>query len=91
MQAYTEKAFYGWGYLRSEVQETPQKIIEQYRKEVNPNVWVHSIDLAGYGTQQFIGKNTNLIGGWSERVLQFIQLAEEGMDTLVKEIESYKW
>ena len=91
MQAYTEKVYYGWGYSRSEVQETPQKIIEQYRKEVNPNVFVHSVDLAGYGTVQFIGKNTNLIGGWSERVLQFIQLAEEGMDTLVKEIESYKW
>ena len=45
----------------------------------------------GYGTQQFQGHNTNIIAGWSEKVLTFITLVEEGGDSLEKTILSYKW
>ena len=89
MQAYTERVYVGWGYSRREV-ESPQQIIERYRREVNPNVFVHSVDLAGYGTQQFVGKNTNLIAGWSDRLLEFIHMAEHGFESVVDAIENYQ-
>lgn len=71
-------------------QRPVQSLADKYRKEINKDLWVHGIDLQGYGTQQFIGKNTNIIAGWSERVLEFISLAEQGVDTQVKRIENYK-
>jgi 60 kDa SS-A/Ro ribonucleoprotein len=67
-----------------------QRLMERYRKEANRDVWVHSFDLSGYGTQLFAGKNINLMSGWSDKALQFIRLAEEGADSLVKTIESYR-
>jgi hypothetical protein len=45
--------------------------------------------LAGYGTQQFFGGKTNIIAGWSEKILDFILLAEEGTGSLIKRIERY--
>lgn len=67
-----------------------QSVAEKYRRELNPDVWVHAIDLQGYGTQQFKGNRTNIIAGWSERTLEFIALAEQGVDTLRRRIETYK-
>ena len=66
-----------------------QKIADIYRKHMNKDFWVHAIDLMGYGTQQFAGRKTNIIAGWSEKVFEFILLAEQGEDTLVKRIENY--
>lgn len=76
----------GWrgGYMH-----TCQSLVDKYRNKVNKNLWVHAIDLQGYGTQQFIGGKTNIIAGWSERLLEFINLAERGIDTQVKHIEEY--
>ena len=68
-----------------------QSYADQYRRELNPDCWVHAIDLMGYGTQQFCGKNTNVIAGWSEKVFDFILLAEQGEGTLEKRIEEYEW
>ena len=70
--------------------DTVQSIVKKYRERVNPNFWVHAIDLQGYGTQQFIGERTNVIAGWSEKIFEFITLAEQGIDTLEKRIENYK-
>jgi 60 kDa SS-A/Ro ribonucleoprotein len=67
---------------------TCQHYVEQYKK-INPNVWVHGIDLQGYGTQQFMGKNVNLISGWSEKVFDFINTAEFGLGTMLNKIEGY--
>jgi hypothetical protein len=69
---------------------TCQGLVDQYRKQCNPDLWVHAVDLQGYGTQQFIGSQINLIAGWSEKVLEFINLAEQGATTLVEKIASYK-
>lgn len=69
---------------------TCQTLADKYRNTINPNLWVHAIDLQGYGTQQFIGAKTNIIAGWSEKILEFIQLAEEGIDTQVKRINDYQ-
>lgn len=67
-----------------------QGYADEYRLKVNPDLWVHAVDLQGYGTQQFVGKNTNIIAGWSEKLLEFIDLAEQGIDTQVKRIANYE-
>jgi len=69
------------------LEATVQGHVDTYRRKYNENFWVHGIDLQGYGTQQFCGKRFNLIAGWSERVLSFINLAEAGIGTLVDMIE----
>ena len=69
---------------------TVQRFINKYNKKNNTDIWVHAIDLQGYGTQQFIGKRFNLIAGWGDSVLEFIHTAEQGLDSLVKRIENYE-
>ena len=69
--------------------KTCQQFVELYKKEVNSNVWVHAVDLQGYGTQQFMGKNVNIVAGWNEKIFDFIHLAEQGFDKIVKVIENY--
>lgn len=51
----------------------------------------HAVDLQGYGTQQFSGPHTNIISGWSEKVFDFILLAEQGEGNLEKRIAEYVW
>jgi len=68
---------------------TVQSLADQYRKQTGNDIWVHAIDLQGYGTQQFTGKKTNIIAGWSEKIFEFIILAEKGEGTLLKRIEEY--
>lgn len=68
-----------------------QTFADEYRKSVNSDLWVHAIDIQGYGTQQFCGAKTNIIAGWSEKVFNFILLAEQGAGTLEKTIAEYEW
>lgn len=76
---------------REYVHETVQSIANLYRKKSGKDIWVHAIDLQGYGTQQFHGSKTNIIAGWSEKVMDFILLAEQGAGTLEKTIEQYAY
>lgn len=72
--------------------KTIQSITSEYRKIVNPDVHVYSIDLAGYGTVQWLeDKNTHLLSGWSEKIFSYIPLVEEGKEKLVETIEKYQW
>jgi len=75
--------------INAKYDHTCQRYVDEYRRTVNPDVWVHAIDLQGYGTQQFKGKNINLIAGWSEKVLEFMHTAECGIETLMQKIENY--
>ena len=70
---------------------TVQSYADQYRHKTGNDIWVHAIDLQGYGTQQFHGPKTNIIAGWSEKVFDFILLAEEGVGSLEKKISEYTW
>ena len=76
-------------HSRGGFRQTVQVTADQYREKYNPDLWVHAVDLMGYGTQQFVGPRFDLIAGWSERVLPFITLAEKGLDTLVDHISRY--
>lgn len=66
-----------------------QKYVEEYKRKINPNVWVHAIDMQGYGTQQFYGERVNIIAGWSEKILDFIYQVEEGNGSIISKIENY--
>ena len=68
-----------------------QALADEYRRQTGNDLWVHAIDLQGYGTQQFHGPKTNIIAGWSEKVFDFIQLAEQGEGTLEQTITDYQW
>lgn len=76
---------YSWGG------KTVQAYADEYRKRTGNDIWVHAIDLQGYGTQQFHGRKTNIIAGWSEKVFDFIKLAEQGEGNLEKVIENYTY
>jgi hypothetical protein len=75
---------YGWS-------RPVQTIADEYRRISGNDIWVHAIDLQGYGTQQFHGAKTNIIAGWSEKVFEFIKLAEQGEGNLERAIEGYTY
>ena len=77
-----------WDYKCWGNEKTTQSYVDEYRRTINPDFWVHAIDLQGYGTQQFIGGKTNIIAGWSERVLEFVDMAEKGLGNIVSTIEN---
>ena len=68
-----------------------QTVADEYRRKTGNDIWVHAIDLQGYGTQQFHGKKTNVIAGWSEKVFAFIKIAEQGEGNLERTIEQYTY
>lgn len=72
---------YGWS-------RPVQAVADEYRRLTNNDIWVHAVDLMGYGTQQFKGKKTNIIAGWSEKLFDFIGFAEMGEGGIVKLIEN---
>ena len=57
---------------------TIQSMINRYRMAVNPDAWVHSIDLQGHGQAQLDtgAKRVQCLSGWSEQVFSLIQAAE---------------
>ena len=65
--------------------------LDKYKKEVNPNVWVHSIDVRSNGTgQQFDPKNpkVSLMGGFTNDLLGMSIKAEQGVKEGKTAVES---
>lgn len=56
----------------------------KYRRQVNPAAYLYSVDLAGYGTSQFIpaDRQTVLLAGWHESVFEFVRHHENGSSAL---------
>lgn len=61
---------------------------EQYKREVNPNAYLYSFDLAGYGTTQVPEDDPHVltIAGWSESILKYVPYFETEKETVLKEI-----
>ena len=78
----------GGGWWSRDNKKVIQHNLDEYRKRVGHDVWCHAIDMQGYGTQQFIGEHVNIIAGWSEQVLRFVSLAEQGFGGIVNEIDA---
>jgi 60 kDa SS-A/Ro ribonucleoprotein len=64
----------------------------KYRSSVNPQVYLYSVDLAGHGTSQFQSgdRRVALLAGWSERLLEYIPLFEEGEVQVVDRIAGWE-
>ena len=70
-----------------------QSIYEEllkYKQTINPNVYTYSFDLAGYGTLQVPEKDKNsaMIAGWSDKILNYIPIFESDSKTALQEIEN---
>lgn len=84
LQAYHEKSW------RSGAESVAEQFAK-YRRVVNNDVILYSVDLAGYGTTQVpqdVGK-VALISGWSENIFRFMEEFEKGFDVGVKAVEDY--
>lgn len=80
MQCYSTR--YGGDHLTDEW--------KRYRKELNPNAWLYSIDLSAYGTSQFSSQEHNVItlNGWSDKILDLINL-EENKNIMINKVRNY--
>ncbi|MDO4532833.1 MAG: TROVE domain-containing protein [Coriobacteriia bacterium] len=76
------------GYSQRSGRQCLQRNLEAYRRGVGHRVWLHAVDLAGYGTTQFDGVDTTFSAGWSEKVLSFLAMAEEGTGGLEAAVEA---
>lgn len=90
LKAFDRVIYFSDNECNKGLETTVQGMVDTYRRKYNRDFWVHGVDLQGYGTQQFCGSKFDLIVGWSDKVLSFINLAEKGVGTLVKEIETYQ-
>lgn len=70
--------------------ESLVKQLKKYRSTVNPNVYMYSVDLVGYGTLQIPEDDprTLVMAGWSEKLLNFIPTFESDRKTMLDIIES---
>jgi hypothetical protein len=59
---------------------TVQSMVDQYRRAVNPQVFVYSINLNGHEQSQLRpgGERTHLLSGWSEQVFRMARDLEAG-------------
>lgn len=65
-----------------------QESSQLWRASFAQEAWIHSIDLAGYGTAQIRDDNVSLISGWSDKVLSLIPLIEQGGEGFIQSIEN---
>jgi len=73
-------------------QSSFNQMIQEYRRTINPDVWVYSINLAGYGTCELNvqhPKNIEL-SGWSPQILNFISSNESDMISFVDAVKEIK-
>ena len=88
MQCYTNTEP---SFLFNDREKPIADLLTVYRRQVNPAVILHSIDLCGYGTVQFPENtpNVSFIGGWNGSVFKFMQMFEESGDAAIAAIENY--
>lgn len=82
MQCYDSHSYYG--------AESLAAMLKKYRATVNPDCYMYSVDLAGYGTLQIPEDDpkTMVMAGWSEKLLNFIPVFESDRKTMLDAIES---
>jgi hypothetical protein len=69
-----------------------QRVIQNYKSQVNPNVKIFMIDVMGYGTVQAKGDNIYVLAGWSEKIFNFIDNIEQDRISAVNQIlEKYSY
>jgi hypothetical protein len=82
MQAYNSSGWYS--------SRTAEKSFLNYKKTVNSDVVLHSVDLAGYGSSPFNTSGINLVAGFSDRIFEFMKYYEMGENKIIDMISNYK-
>jgi 60 kDa SS-A/Ro ribonucleoprotein len=64
----------------------------EYQRKINPNAFLHSVDLCGYATLALPenARNVSAIGGWSDKIFDFMNTFEKAGTSLVEQIENYQ-
>lgn len=65
----------------------PTKSFSAYKKRTGANPFIYSFDLQGYGSMQFPANNVFCLAGFSDKVLDIMQLLETDRQALISEIE----
>ena len=84
---YTDIDSYSNGSYRS-AQIAP--LWNRYKRDVNPDAYLYSFDLAGYGTSQ-LPIDTHrlcLLGGFSDKILSFVPVFESDKTGAIEKIKS---
>lgn len=65
----------------------------KYQRNINPNVFIYSVDLGGYGFSSIPTetKNTSKIAGFSDKIFDYISLFESDRNTMLNDIEHYSY
>ncbi len=66
---------------------SPKNAFEDYKRKYNANPFIYSFDLQGYGSSQFPENKIFCLTGFSEKVLDMMQLLETDRNALITEIE----
>lgn len=64
--------------------------LAEYRRKINPKVWVYLFDLSGYGTIQVPegDPRTVMIGGFSDAIFRYFGICESERDKQLADVES---
>jgi 60 kDa SS-A/Ro ribonucleoprotein len=79
----------GHYYYDKSMQKSVVEEFKKYRCNVNSDVYMYSCDLSGDGTIQIPQDTLNLalIGGWSDRIFEYISIFEKDKKTMMDDIE----
>lgn len=69
--------------------KSPQTLWTNYSKYISPDCKLHLLDVMGYGTQQFVGKNVNYLSGWDNSIVEIMTLMEQGGEALIETIQNF--
>jgi len=78
----------GWGH--SEEEDIAPAFL-RYRKDINPQCRMYTIDLAGYGEAKFpeSAKGVFMLAGWSDSIFSFMKAIETDEAEVVKMISEF--
>lgn len=65
----------------------PTQSYTAYKQRTNANPYIYSMDLAGYGTMQFLENQVFALAGFSEKVFDLMKLLETDRQALVNDIK----
>ncbi len=79
----------GYGYLTGGNQGSIATLLKKYKMQVNPDVYTYVFNLAGYAGTVFPKdeKRVGLIGGWNDKVFNFIERYETDPNAVVNYIK----
>jgi len=88
MQMYDSDEYDYWG---SDTRHSVKDEWTDYKK-INPNAKLYIFDLSGYGTIVVPPHDPNvaLISGWSEKILEFVELFETDRLSMLDKISNYQ-